>query len=131
MHFTSDNFDIKLPEIEFEHGEIPPYISDYYIPVSAEAEFTAECTINVPLFERLAGIDISRGTDMTNCSVVFSKPYEVQIRKHKKKRINKKWAKRYGYKTIFKKYRLNNVTFHRQKEECPVLGFDISGGMLV
>ena len=25
---------------------------------------------------------------------------EVQVRKHKKKRINKKWAKRYGFKKI-------------------------------
>ena len=26
----------------------------------------------------------------------------AQVRKHNKKRINKKWAKRYGYKTIEK-----------------------------
>lgn len=26
-------------------------------------------------------------------------PKQVQVRKHKKRRINKKWAKRYGYKT--------------------------------
>lgn len=26
----------------------------------------------------------------------------VQVRKHKKKRINKKWAKRYGYKCVTK-----------------------------
>lgn len=25
---------------------------------------------------------------------------EVQVRKHKKKRINKKWAKRYGFKKV-------------------------------
>lgn len=25
---------------------------------------------------------------------------EVQLRTHRKKRINKKWAKRYGYKTV-------------------------------
>lgn len=25
-------------------------------------------------------------------------PIVIQVRKHKKKRINKKWAKRYGYK---------------------------------
>lgn len=27
----------------------------------------------------------------------------VQVRKHRKKRINKKWAKKYGYKTVLRK----------------------------
>lgn len=28
-------------------------------------------------------------------------PVKVQVRKHKKKRINKKWIKRYGFKVIY------------------------------
>lgn len=33
-------------------------------------------------------------------------PVTVQSRKHKKHRINKKWLKRYGYKTIYQKIKI-------------------------
>ena len=41
-------------------------------------------------------------------------PYLTQVRTHKKKRINKKWAKRYGYVTTYKSFNtivLNNTIF--------------------
>lgn len=41
-------------------------------------------------------------------------PYLVQARTHKKKRINKKWAKKYGYVTRYKTFNtivLNNTIF--------------------
>lgn len=48
--------------------------------------------------------DVSKtiGLDKSNSSDVFDIQYVkfVQARKHKKKRINKKWLKRYGYKPI-------------------------------
>lgn len=39
-------------------------------------------------------------------------PKTTQTRKHKKKRINKKWAKRWGYKTVYetKKAKVMDVT---------------------
>ena len=37
-------------------------------------------------------------------------PYLIQARTHKKKRINKKWAKRYGYITKYKLF--NTVVFN-------------------
>lgn len=37
-------------------------------------------------------------------------PYLIQARIHKKKRINKKWAKRYGYTTKYKSF--NTVVFN-------------------
>ena len=33
----------------------------------------------------------------------ISYPVKVQARKHRKRRINKKWLKRYGYKTVMRK----------------------------
>lgn len=36
-------------------------------------------------------------------SIMLYFPEVVQVRKHRKKRINKKWAKKYGYKTILRK----------------------------
>ena len=41
-------------------------------------------------------------------------PYLIQVRTHKKKRINKKWAKRYGYVTKYKTFNtvvFNNIVF--------------------
>ena len=47
-------------------------------------------------------------------------PKVVQVKTHKKKRINKKWAKRYGYKTIYetKKAKVMDVTIDNVVEFC-------------
>lgn len=47
-------------------------------------------------------------------------PKMVQVRTHKKWRINKKWAKRYGYKTIYetKKSKVMDVTIDNVVEFC-------------
>ena len=47
-------------------------------------------------------------------------PKVVQIKTHKKKRINKKWAKRYGYKTVYetKKAKVMDVTIDNVVEFC-------------
>lgn len=42
-------------------------------------------------------------------AVLGENPYLVQVRTHKKKRINKKWAKRYGYITKYKTF--NTMVF--------------------
>lgn len=61
-----------------------------------ELKFNANNTINKKKIEKVFGIDLAK------CSDVYSVQYikYVQIRRHKKKRINKKWIKRYGYKQI-------------------------------
>lgn len=44
-------------------------------------------------------------TQPTSYKAQFDTPiYKQQIRTHKKKRINKKWAKRYGYKDVIGTY---------------------------
>lgn len=47
-------------------------------------------------------IDTLLGIDKTNMPDTYDLTHTkvVQCRRHKKKRINKKWAKRYGYKTV-------------------------------
>lgn len=47
-------------------------------------------------------------------------PKYIQARTHKKKRVNKKWAKRYGYKTIYetKKAKVMDVTINNIIEFC-------------
>ena len=47
-------------------------------------------------------------------------PTVVQAKTHKKRRINKKWAKKYGYKTIYetKKAKVMDVTIDNVVEFC-------------
>lgn len=65
-----------------------------------DREVTMSIDFNEPVdmnkFYSLLGVDVSKMPD--SYDVKFLKV--VQVRKHKKRRINKKWAKRYGYKTI-------------------------------
>ena len=48
---------------------------------------------------------------------------DVQIRKHRKKRINKKWLKRYGTKQITK--RLNNCSFNFDHDRIEVVSNNV------
>ena len=43
-------------------------------------------------------------------AILGENSYLIQVRTHKKKRINKKWAKRYGYVTKYKSF--NTVIFN-------------------
>ena len=63
--------------------------------MNKEISFTATNSfINLDLLRQMCGqIQPPKSYD-----IVY--PKVVQARKHKKKRINKKWLKRYGYKTI-------------------------------
>lgn len=91
--------------------EIPEYISSVNIPLSADAEFEMEAEINPQVYSKLAGIDLSSVADASAITMIFSQPYQEQVRRHKKKRINKKWAKRYGYRTKYKKYQINEISY--------------------
>ena len=59
-----------------------------------EASFTmTNASINLDLLQQLCQPQLPQSYD-----IIY--PKVVQVRKHKKKRINKKWLKRYGYKII-------------------------------
>lgn len=88
---------------------LPEYVKRFSAPISADAEISFECDIDVPTFAKLIGIDLAQGQDATCASMILQKPYQVQRKYHKKKRINKKWAKRYGYVTKFKTYHMEDV----------------------
>ena len=77
--------------------------------MSVEAEANFECDIDAKILKKLTGIDLAHGSDITGGTVLFHQPVQVQVRRHKKKRINKKWAKRYGYKTVFKSLKLEET----------------------
>ena len=98
-------------------------LAAFHAPISASEEVTFECEVDSALLEKLTGrnpVPMSR-----SFTVKTSAPYKVQIRRHRKKRINKKWAKRYGYKTMLRVVELSDATM------VPVglddLEFDIIG----
>ena len=59
-------------------------------------EFNTDC-VNTDLFNTLCG-DSENNESKAELCLCFSTM--VQNRKHKKKRINKKWAKRYGFREV-------------------------------
>ena len=99
------------PLVEIPDEPFPQYIKPFSITNPKSAEFTMEAEIDIPMFNRHSFIfDTSKFPSAQSMSVVYSEPYQDQRRKHKKKRINKKWAKRYGYVTKFRKWRINEVS---------------------
>lgn len=92
IYSTWNNIDTKSMAIE------PPQFSTnekIEFPISMSANF--ECDVNQFNLEALMPKSLTNKFTMT-----MDVPEEVQFRRHKCKRINKKWAKRYGYKTIYK-----------------------------
>ena len=75
-------------------------------PLSANEEFEMEVEMSA---DKISCLDLARNCDLSY-SVALSEPYQEQIRRHKKKRINKKWAKRYGFRTKYKKMRFSEVS---------------------
>lgn len=72
----------------------------YTAPIFNGYEGSLEYNIeqDLDIIGNIFGIDMSKKPDAYD--IVYS--YAVQVRKHKKKRINKKWAKKYGYKIVHK-----------------------------
>lgn len=129
IQFSSGSLYIKdeligptIPEIPpIDINEPPNYIRSLNFPLSTEAEFTVEAEIDAPMFYGLCGIPPM--TNIQTFTLQYQRPVTEQVRKHKKKRINKKWAKRYGYRTVLKTYQIDNVRFKRDAtDELEILG---------
>lgn len=92
-------------------------ISNVRIPLSSAEELTMECEVNHSVLSKvIGGVDLSSYGDATGYTLTGKCPRRVQARCHKKKRINKKWAKRYGYKTVYKDVRITDVHFNREDD---------------
>lgn len=93
----------------------PNYISSLGFQISTSTEFEMTADVDIPLFGKLCGIDLAHGRDMT-ASLSFREPYQVQVKRHKKRRINKKWAKRYGYVTKYRDVQIENARIENESE---------------
>lgn len=122
-------------------GEGMLYMKDIEVPVIKESTLSAEEISAEPLFgifsnpmefeleahkinselvDKLVGLDLSNSHDM-EYTLEYSNARQVQVRRHKKKRINKKWAKRYGFRTVYDKVRFKEVSLVAKDEgtyEC-------------
>lgn len=112
LQFDANGEVFKTLEFAMDMEELPKYITGIRAPLSIDAEMSFEMDLNVPEFMKLTRIDIACGKDMT-ATLICRDPYQVQRKRHKKKRINKKWAKKYGYVTKFRNYKLENVEIHQ------------------
>ena len=76
-----------------KHGNI---LTRYVHNPTYEFTFNADKPIDTEEFYKILGIDIANMPDAYDIQFIKF----VQARKHKKRRINKKWLKRYGYKQM-------------------------------
>lgn len=86
-------------------------IPDTYEPHSLLNPMDFECEldscIDISTLNMLTDNDPLGG--LKKFALEYDSTYLEQVRRHKKKRINKKWAKRYGYREVPCKYRFNNA----------------------
>ena len=74
----------------------------------------SDCTINKEMLNKLCG---SLPEPNDKWYMIFEK--KVQCRKHHKRRINKKWSKRYGFKTVYEKYPVVTSNFFVNQDAKP------------
>ena len=102
---------IELSNIDDVSMDITPEISGRFNN-SMSCELTFDNSyVNEELLNKMTTVDPSKYT------FIISIPYAVQVRKHKKKRINKKWAKRYGYRLKFIEGKTKDATYNTQTGE--------------
>lgn len=116
-------FSIPPLEVSVDYTNPPNWITNISPILSTNVEMSFECELG-PDAAKLLGLDLSNAPDMTNASVIFKSPYQKQIRRHKKKRINKKWNKRYGprYITVFKLCQIDGVQFESSGHDFTIVG---------
>jgi hypothetical protein len=101
--------------------------SKYFCGGNGSFEVDADYIDN-DLLRELLGLNESRPTSYR---AQFDTPiYKQQIRTHKKKRINKKWAKRYGYKDVIGTYE-GDVDFGEFNKLTSEVNYDLTNLHLI
>lgn len=103
-------------------GTLKEITTDIRRTMSAGVECNLEANIDAKLLNRVLGVDLTNGKD-GNVTVILKHPYLEQIRRHKKRRINKKWAERYGYRVKF----VETILDHVEIQDKRGFGVDVVG----
>lgn len=78
--------------------------------------FTASLDVNSDLFAELIGSNYKSGWELW-----YEK--KIQRRRHRKRRINKKWAKRYGYRNVMTKICLEEFNITENSHDTNQISF--------
>lgn len=93
---------VQLDSCEAEDGRLGNWMRK---DASITIDFTTDEKVDI---NKILGLDVAQMPDSYDIQYVKI----VQARKHKKKRINKKWFKRYGYKKVIVNSKGWNIKIH-------------------
>ncbi len=107
-------------DIPFSADVEPEYDFEFKAPVIQEFT-TSTCVIDTDLLQTISGSP--RGYYLE-----YDADVQIQARRHRKKRIDKKWLKRYGYKTVRRPIRIkcDQITMTPDDDDLGVR-FDVEG----
>lgn len=117
----------------FELSEGIPFVSlddCVSMPVAklsadAEATFEGECILNPNAMRKLMGLDAGSnfGAAINNrWHFTCKTPFAVPARPHRKKRIAKKWLKKYGYKYLLEPITLETASLRNKDDMIDIFG---------
>lgn len=111
-----------LETIEFEPE---PLDLDIWKPIftNIEPQMTASFVVNgVDLNKEISELSVSKDSKFT-----FINHQQEQRRKHHKTRINKKWAKHYGYRQVDYVFDVDNVQVNQDSLASKNITYDMVG----
>lgn len=114
---------VTIPELSLDEFTENTYARPI---ISADAEATFECEsayINPFVLNKMLGIDHMYNPNLSmGFTVTFKNTKQVQNRRHRKKRINKKWAKRYGFHTVATDVAIRDCSLISRGEDMTIIG---------
>ena len=86
----------------------------------AKSELSLSYEMSMRDINRICGLTCNQFTPTKNFDIEYNTPIAVQARWHKKKRINKKWLKRYGMKsdTVKMQAKSRTLSYDTKTGEC-------------
>lgn len=96
-----------IPELNIDYPPDDTQHIRFPLHTPEPIEFELESTVDIPTLSILTGEEFLGGSK--TFSLQYTGTRLEQVRKHKKKRINKKWAKRYGYREVSYTWRIDDA----------------------
>lgn len=118
----SNNQQFKLDDCLYGDIEIDIFSSDEIPSIIGSAKSALSVSYEMSMIDinRISGLACNQFTPTKNFDIEYDTPILVQAKWHKKKRINKKWLKRYGMKsdTVKMKAKSRTLSYDTEIGEC-------------
>jgi hypothetical protein len=111
---TLSMINLKTNEFILDSIPISEPIMEYHMSVDTQPNITlsiSDCKFDIETMNTLFGLN--QPIHKFDIEAIGTRSVYIQARKHRTKRINKKWLKRYGYKEI-------QVPVHIKLDECAI-----------